>query len=110
MPPPPARHAAPPAGRSADSETRIEVEHAADRAPLEDTDYDIEAELADAIAEDLDARSFVRNRKPRRPIGTVKLGDETVVVCDDGSTWRKGDRGWRQITPLPGTPVQSRAG
>ncbi len=107
---PPARHAAPPARRSADSETRIEVEHAADRAPLEDTDYDIEAELADAIAEDLDARSFVRNRKPRRPIGTVKLGDETVVVCDDGSTWRKGDRGWRQITPLPGTPVQSRAG
>lgn len=110
MPPPPARHAAPSAGRSADFETRIEVEHAADRAPLEDTDYDIEAELADAIAEDLDARSFVRNRKPRRPIGTVKLGDETVVVCDDGSTWRKGDRGWRQITPLPGTPVQSRAG
>lgn len=106
--PQPARHAAPPAGRSADSETRIEVEHAADRAPLEDTDYDIEAELADAIAEDLDARSFVRSRKPRRPIGTVKLGDETVVVCDDGSTWRKGDRGWRQITPLPGTPVQSR--
>ena len=44
-----------------------------------------------------------------RPIGTVKLGNETVVVCDDGSPWRKGDLGWRQVTPVPGTPVQSRA-
>ena len=96
---------------SPEYESRIEVEHAADRAPspaADGSDYDIEAELADAIAEDLDAKSFVRNRKPRRPIGTVKLGNETVVVCDDGSTWRKSDRGWRQVTPLPGSPVQPR--
>lgn len=108
VPPPAARRSAPPPGRAAESETRIEVEHAADRAPspADGSDYDIEAELADAIAEDLDARSFVRTRKPRRPIGTVKLGNETVVVCDDGSTWRKGEHGWRQITPVPGTPVQ----
>lgn len=112
MPPPPepARHGAPPAASPSESEMPIEVEHAADRAPSSAAaaEYDIEAELADAIAEDLDGRSFVRNRKPRRPIGTVKLGNETVVVCDDGSTWRKGDRGWRQVTPLPGTPVQAR--
>jgi hypothetical protein len=108
-----------PSGRRAESETRIEVERAADRvpspapaapsAPAElQSDYDIEAELADAIAEDLDARSFARNRKARKPIGTVKLGNETVVVCDDGSTWRKSERGWRQVTPLPGTPVLGR--
>jgi hypothetical protein len=106
--------------RSTESETRIEVEPQADRmphpagatassAPMDaQSQYDIEAELADAIAEDLDTRSFTRNRKPRKPIGTVKLGDETVVVCDDGSTWRRGEHGWRQVTPLPGTPVQSR--
>jgi hypothetical protein len=113
MPPPSARRPPHPpsyGGGASELETRIEVEHAADRAPspLDASDYDIEAELADAIADDLDARSFVHNRKPRKPIGTVKLGNETVVVCDDGSTWRKGDRGWRQVTPLPGTPVQSR--
>jgi len=110
MTPPPAPRAAPPAAGAADSETRIEVQHAADRAPAagEDSQYDIEAELADAIGEDLDSRTFVRNSKPRRPIGTVKLGNETVVVCDDGSAWRKGDLGWRQVTPVPGTPVQSR--
>jgi len=117
MPPPPPYRSAPAAPAHApaftESESRIEVEHAADRAPspspaADGSDYDIEAELADAIAEDLDARSFVRNRKPRRPIGTVKLGNETVVVCDDGSSWRKSERGWRQVTPLPGSPVQSR--
>jgi regulator of protease activity HflC (stomatin/prohibitin superfamily) len=108
-----------PSGRRAESETRIEVERAADRVPSPaaaapsasaelQADYDIEAELADAIAEDLDARSFARNRKARKPIGTVKLGNETVVVCDDGSTWRKSERGWRQVTPLPGTPVLGR--
>lgn len=108
-----------PSGRRAESETRIEVERAADRAPSSavaeppapsdlQSDYDIEAELADAIAEDLEARSFARNRKARKPIGTVKLGNETVVVCDDGSTWRKSERGWRQVTPLPGTPVLGR--
>ncbi|HSU95350.1 MAG TPA: hypothetical protein VLI43_16700, partial [Gemmatimonadaceae bacterium] len=53
-------------------------------------------------------RSFARTRKPRKPVGTVKLGDETVVVCDDGSTWRRTERGWRQVTPLPGTPAQAR--
>ncbi|MBK5189321.1 MAG: hypothetical protein JJD97_13850 [Gemmatimonadaceae bacterium] len=108
----------PPPRRPAESETRIEVEPQADRVPFSSatsvspmdthSDYDIEAELADAIAEDLDTRSFARNRKPRKPIGTVKLGNETVVVCDDGSTWRKGERGWRQVTPLPGTPVLGR--
>ena len=110
MPPPPHRRPAPPPHAAPDTESRIEVEHAADRSPASQSasDYDIEAELADAIAEDLNGRSFARNRKPRRPIGTVKLGNEVVVVCDDGSTWRKGDRGWRQVTPLPGTPVQSR--
>jgi hypothetical protein len=104
------------APRRTEAETRIEVEPQADRAPSAaasaaadlHSDYDIEAELADAIAEDLEARSFARNRKPRKPIGTVKLGNETVVVCDDGSTWRKTERGWRQVTPLPGTPVLSR--
>lgn len=108
----------PPPRRTTESETRIEVEPQADRAPAPSaaasspadvqSDYDIEAELADAIADDLDTRSFTRNRKPRKPIGTVKLGNETVVVCDDGSTWRRIDRGWRQVTPLPGTPVQAR--
>jgi hypothetical protein len=108
-----------PSGRHTESETRIEVEPSADRTPAPASatesspvnghaDYDIEAELADAIAEDLDARSFVRSRKPRKPIGTVKVGNETVVVCDDGSTWRKTERGWRQSTPLPGTPVLGR--
>jgi len=108
-----------PAARRAEAETRIEVEPQADRAsspaaaqssaPADlHSDYDIEAELADAIAEDLEARSFARNRKARKPIGTVKLGNETVVVCDDGSTWRKSERGWRQVTPLPGSPVLSR--
>jgi hypothetical protein len=101
-----------------ESETRIEVQPRADRAPAhapaaplpadEQSDYDIEAELADAIADDLETRSFTRTRKPRKPIGTVKLGNETVVVCDDGSTWRRTERGWRQVTPLPGTPAQSR--
>jgi hypothetical protein len=104
--------------RAAESETHIEVEPQADRTPHAgapapssanvQSDYDIEAELADAIADDLDTRSFTRNRKPRKPIGTVRLGNETVVVCDDGSTWRRTDRGWRQVTPLPGTPVQGR--
>jgi len=101
--------------RASESETRIEVEPQADRAPPaastpadEQSDYDIEAELADAIADDLDTRSFTRTRKPRKPVGTVKLGDETVVVCDDGSTWRRTERGWRQVTPLPGTPAQAR--
>jgi hypothetical protein len=109
----------PPTRRGSESETRIEVEPQADRAPASSaaaatppadmhSDYDIEAELADAIAEDLDTRSFARNRKARKPVGTVKLGNETVVVCDDGSTWRKTDRGWRQVTPLPGTPVLGR--
>ncbi|MEP7087266.1 MAG: hypothetical protein ABI884_08020, partial [Gemmatimonadota bacterium] len=120
-----------PSTRRTESETRIEVEREADRVPFpapaaasasasapesapdsappgKHSDYDIEAELADAIAEDLEARSFARNRKARKPIGTVKLGNETVVVCDDGSTWRKSERGWRQVTPLPGTPVLSR--
>jgi len=108
-----------PSGRHTESETRIEVEPSADRSPApssatassplnEHSDYDIEAELADAIAEDLDARSFVRNRKARKPVGTVKVGNETIVVCDDGSTWRKTERGWRQSTPLPGTPVLGR--
>jgi hypothetical protein len=103
--------------RTAESETRIDVEPHADRAPSPaaasmpddvQSDYDIEAELADAIADDLDTRSFTRTRKPRKPIGTVKLGNETVVVCDDGSTWRRTERGWRQVTPLPGTPAQPR--
>jgi chromosome segregation ATPase len=107
----------PHAHRTAESETRIDVEPHADRAPSpaapsmphdEQSDYDIEAELADAIADDLDTRSFTRTRKPRKPIGTVKLGNETVVVCDDGSTWRRTERGWRQVTPLPGTPAQPR--
>jgi hypothetical protein len=114
-----------PVSRRPEAETRIEVEREADRTPLPSSsaaspqpvtpvpadlhsDYDIEAELADAIAEDLEARIFARNRKARKPIGTVKLGNETVVVCDDGSTWRKSERGWRQVTPLPGTPVLSR--
>ncbi|HEV7702948.1 MAG TPA: hypothetical protein VGO46_01600 [Gemmatimonadaceae bacterium] len=116
--PEPAPRAAP-ERRAPEAETRIEVEPQADRVPYSagaaaspqasaHSDYDIEAELADAIAEDLDTRSFARNRKPRKPIGTVKLGNETVVVCDDGSTWRKTDRGWRQVTPLPGTPVLGR--
>ena len=104
--------------RTAETETRIEVEPQADRVRTAapgpsmpgdaQSDYDIEAELADAIADDLDTRSFTRTRKPRKPIGTVKLGNETVVVCDDGSTWRRTERGWRQVTPLPGTPAQSR--
>jgi hypothetical protein len=112
------REPQPPSRRTAESETRIEVEPQADRAwttpaaastPADvQSDYDIEAELADAIADDLDTRSFTRTRKPRKPIGTVKLGNETVVVCDDGSTWRRTERGWRQVTPLPGTPAQSR--
>ena len=104
-----------PARRATESETPIEVEPQSDRAPSaastladEQSDYDIEAELADAIADDLDTRSFARTRKPRKPVGTVKLGDETVVVCDDGSTWRRTERGWRQVTPLPGTPAQAR--
>ncbi|MDQ2768184.1 MAG: hypothetical protein M3Y30_13630, partial [Gemmatimonadota bacterium] len=116
--PQPPSHVAP-TRRAPEAETRIEVEAQADRVPFPvgaaaspstdmHSDYDIEAELADAIAEDLDTRSFARNRKPRKPIGTVKLGNETVVVCDDGSTWRKTDRGWRQVTPLPGTPVLGR--
>jgi hypothetical protein len=101
--------------RASESETRIEVEPQADRAssaastPADvQSDYDIEAELADAIADDLDTRSFTRTRKPRKPVGTVRLGSETVVVCDDGSTWRRTERGWRQVTPLPGTPAQAR--
>jgi predicted nucleic acid-binding Zn-ribbon protein len=108
----------PPPRRATEAETRIEVEPQADRAPHHPaaappqfdapSDYDIEAELADAIADDLDTRSFTRSRKARKPIGTVKLGNETVVVCDDGSTWRRTERGWRQATPLPGTPVQGR--
>jgi hypothetical protein len=107
-----------PPRRTTESETRIDVEPQADRVQAPNaaasspsdvqSDYDIEAELADAIADDLDTRSFTRNRKPRKPIGTVKLGNETVVVCDDGSTWRRIERGWRQVTPLPGTPVQAR--
>ena len=108
-----------PERHATEAETRIEVEPQADRVPFPTgavasphpgtrSDYDIEAELADAIAEDLDTRSFARNRKPRKPIGTVKLGNETVVVCDDGSTWRRAERGWRQVTPLPGTPVLGR--
>jgi hypothetical protein len=104
-----------PQRRASESETRIAVEPQADRAPSaastpaeEQSDYDIEAELADAIADDLDTRSFTRSRKPRKPVGTVKLGNETVVVCDDGSTWRRTERGWRQVTPLPGTPAQAR--
>jgi len=111
-----APHPPPPPRRTSESETRIEVEPQADRAPSStasmpldvQSDYDIEAELADAIADDLDTRSFTRTRKPRKPIGTVKLGNETVVVCDDGSTWRKTDRGWRQAAPVPGTPGQAR--
>jgi hypothetical protein len=101
-----------------ESERRIEVEPQADRAPSAaaaepepldaQSDYDIEAELADAIADDLETRSFTRTRKPRKPIGTVKLGDEAVVVCDDGSTWRRTERGWRQAAPLPGTLAHSR--
>lgn len=120
-PPPP-----PPPRRAAESETRIEVEPQADRAPSAspspapshahsvsmppdvESEYDIEAELADAIADDLDTRSFTRTRKPRKPIGTVKLGNETVVVCDDGSTWRRTERGWRQVAPVPGSPMQLR--
>ncbi len=105
----------PPPRRASESATRIEVEPQADRVPSaastpadEQSEYDIEAELADAIADDLDTRSFTRTRKPRKPVGTVKLGDETVVVCDDGSTWRRTERGWRQVTPLPGTPAQAR--
>ncbi len=105
----------PPPRRASESATRIEVEPQADRVPSaastpadEQSEYDIEAELADAIADDLDTRSFPRARKPRKPVGTVKLGDETVVVCDDGSTWRRTERGWRQVTPLPGTPAQAR--
>ena len=121
QPPAPAAAAPqPPARRPTEAETRIEVEPQADRPsyassephpsePSSDaSEYDIEAELADAVADDLDTRSFTRPRKPRKPIGTVKLGNETVVVCDDGSTWRRTERGWRQATPLPGTPVQSR--
>ena len=118
MPQPPS-HRTPEGETRIEAETRIEVEPQADRVPFStgaaasppsdmNSDYDIEAELADAIAEDLDTRSFARNRKPRKPIGTVKLGNETVVVCDDGSTWRKSERGWRQVTPLPGTPVLGR--
>ncbi len=121
-----ARHRPDTAGESADRETPIEVERAADRvaaAPLHRSaptpppspaaeeplpEYDIEAELADAIGDDLDARSFARTRKTRKPVGMMKVGSETVVVCDDGSTWRKSDRGWRQVTPLPGTPAQVR--
>jgi hypothetical protein len=111
----------PPARRAPDAEQRIEVEPQADRAPAHaapvpppppaadvPSEYDIEAELADAIADDLDTRSFTRSRKPRKPIGTVKLGNETLVVCDDGSTWRRTERGWRQATPLPGSPMQLR--
>jgi len=116
----------PPPPRPTEAEARIEVEPRADRArassPSEATspthsdamhpdvqsDYDIEAELADAIAEDLDTRSFTRTRKPRKPIGTVRLGNETVVVCDDGSTWRRTERGWRQVAPVPGSPTQLR--
>jgi hypothetical protein len=106
----------PDARRTSEYETRIEVEPRADRAPTpapaapidEQSDYDIEAELADAIADDLETRSFARTRKPRKPVGTVKLGNETVVVCDDGSTWRRTERGWRQVTPLPGTVAHSR--
>jgi hypothetical protein len=104
--------------RPSEVETRIEVEPQADRAPSASTaptvpedvqsDYDIEAELADAIADDLETRSFTRPRKARKPIGIVKLGNETVVVCDDGSSWRRTERGWRQVTPLPGTPAHSR--
>jgi chromosome segregation ATPase len=103
---------------TSESERRIEVEPQADRAPSAaaaapgradlQSDYDIEAELADAIADDLDTRSFTRTRKPRKPIGTVKLENETLVVCDDGSTWRRTERGWRQVTPLPGTVAHSR--
>jgi chromosome segregation ATPase len=105
----------------ADVEARIEVEREADRAvhshpapaapvPADSNppEYDIEAELADAIADDLEAPSFARTRKTRKPVGTVKVGNETVVVCDDGSTWRRTDRGWRQLPPVPGTPVQLR--
>lgn len=119
--PPPAEAPPPVARRPAEAETRIEVEPQADRvsyssssvpSPAEPSadsyEYDIEAELADAVADDLDTRSFARTRKPRKPIGTVKLGNETVVVCDDGSTWRRTERGWRQATPVPGTAVQSR--
>ena len=115
--PQPEPQAQPPSRRTSESETRIEVEPRADRAPAaapaapppdEESDYDIEAELADAIADDLETRSFTRTRKPRKPIGTVKLGNETVVVCDDGSTWRRTERGWRQVTPVPGTLAQSR--
>lgn len=116
----------PPPPRPTESETRIDVEPQADRArasgaaeaaspahadllpPDVQSDYDIEAELADAIAEDLDTRSFTRTRKPRKPIGTVRVGNETVVVCDDGSTWRRTERGWRQVAPVPGSPVQMR--
>ncbi len=119
MPRPQSQPESPTHMRRTEAETRIDVEPQADRAPFPapaastsradlHSDYDIEAELSDAIAEDLEARSFARNRKPRKPIGTVKLGNETVVVCDDGSTWRKSERGWRQVTPLPGTPVLSR--
>ena len=111
--PEPQPQSQPPSRRPSETETRIEVEPQADRAPSAtaavpepadvQSDYDIEAELADAIADDLETRSFTRTRKPRKPIGTVKLGNETVVVCDDGSTWRRTERGWRQVTPLPGT-------
>jgi len=116
----------PPPPRRPEAETRIDVEPQADRARAPSasdatspahadamhsdlqSDYDIEAELADAIADDLDTRSFTRTRRPRKPVGTVKLGNETVVVCDDGSTWRRTERGWRQVAPVPGSPMQMR--
>ncbi|MFN2400366.1 MAG: hypothetical protein ABR543_17265 [Gemmatimonadaceae bacterium] len=39
----------------------------------------------------------------RTPVSTMRVGDETLVVCDDGSVWSKRASGWVQQQDLPGT-------
>ncbi len=102
--------AEPPDAARLETEAPIEVEREPDVAPPPASesarvpDYDIEAELADAIALDLERRPGSGRRVARKPIGTIVHDDEKVVICDDGSAWAKRDNGWQQVAPVPGTP------
>jgi hypothetical protein len=110
--------------KSEDAETRIEVERDADRVRAQQAEtppagapvvppaarehYDIEAELADAVGEDLQ-RAAARTRRARKPVGTVRQNDEVLVVCDDGSVWKKTELGWRESPPIPGSATSAGA-
>jgi len=94
-----------------ETEAPINVQRSADASAgrgvdMRPADYDIETELADAIAEDLRQKQSIPPGRTRRVVSAVKRGDEVLVVCDDGSAWIRNDRGWREVTPVPGTAAQ----